>query len=69
MFKKIKRLYKLAQKDSKIIDSLTDEQIASIPNEPDGKAVFFSEGTDEDYEKFLKEQDGTDKWYNRIKNL
>jgi hypothetical protein len=42
-----------------VIDSLYDEKIDALPNEGDGKAVFFSEGTEEEYNDFKQEEDGT----------
>ncbi len=35
----------------------------------DGKAVFFGEGTQEEWEEQKKEDDGTKPWYDRIKKL
>jgi len=57
MFQRIKRIYKLSTKDSKVLDSLTDEQIEALPEAGDGQAVFFGEGTEEE----LKEQENKDK--------
>lgn len=57
MLKRIKRMYELSKKDPKALDELTDEQIASLPGEGDGKAEFFGEGTEAEW----KEQEREDK--------
>ncbi len=72
MFKRLKKLYALSKKDPKaleVLENLTTEQMAIIPEEGDGKAVFFGGGTNEEYEQFKREEEGTDKWYKRLKNL
>ncbi len=71
MFKRIKKLWALSKKDTKALEGLTPEQIASIPdaNDGDGKAEFFTEGTQDDYDEFQKEETGTKAWYDRIKRL
>lgn len=65
-------MWKLANKDEKALSdfmALSDKEIMAIPEEGDGKAVFFSEGTHEDYLEFQKEEEGMKPWYDRIKNL
>lgn len=74
MLKKIKRLWKLAGKDPKaleILESLTEEQLKAVPDisDGDGKAVFFTEGTHEDFIEFEKEESGMKKWFDLLKNL
>ncbi len=75
IIKKIKRIIELAKKDSKalaVLENLTDEQLAIVPPAPeegDGKAVFISEGTHEDFLEFEKEEKGLKPWYERIRNL
>ena len=72
LIKRIKRLFELAKKDPealKVLEGLTKEQLSVVPEEGDGKAVFFSEGSSEEYEKMLKSDNGLDKWYERLKNL
>lgn len=72
MIKKIKRLWQLSKKKPEEIDvllSLKDKEIELLEDEEKGKAVFFSEATDEDYEQFLKEESGLSKFYERIKKL
>jgi len=52
MYKKIKRLWTLANKDPKALETLealSDEQIAAIPDAGDGKAVFIGPGTEEEF--------------------
>lgn len=56
MFKRIKRMYDLSKKDPKALSNLTDEQIENLPDIGDGKAVFFGEGTEEEF-KDLQEAD------------
>lgn len=72
MFKKLKRMYELSKKDPKALEALENlspEQLAVIPDEVDGKAEFLGEGTTEEYENMLKEDDGSKPWYDRLKNL
>lgn len=74
MIKKIKRLLELAKKDPKaleVLENLSAEQLQAVPeaNEGDGKAVFFGEGTQEEFEEFQKEEQGVKPWYDRLKNL
>lgn len=56
MFNRIKRMYELSKKDPKALDDLTDEQIEKLPDVGDGGAVFFGEGTEEEF-KLMKEED------------
>lgn len=72
MYKRLKRFWQLSKKDPKaieILEKLTEEDLAFIPEAGDGKAVFFSEGTMEDFEEQKKEDSGLAKWYKRIKEL
>ena len=74
MFKRLKRLYELSKKDSEILDvydTLTPEEIKDIPNasKGDGKAVFFSEGSSEDFLDQERKDKGLSGWYERLKNL
>lgn len=72
MLKRIRRLWKLTQKEPTEIDKfmkLSDKEIMAMPDEGDGNAVFISQGTQKDYDDFLKEEDGTKPWYDRLKNL
>ena len=50
MLKRIKNIWALSKKDLKVIESLTKEDLAYIPETGDGKTVFFGEGTTEEYE-------------------
>ena len=68
MINRIKKLWSLSRRDPEELDKLL-ELPDSVIDEGDGKAVFFSEGTPEDYQEFLKEQEGIDKWYKRLRNL
>jgi len=59
ILKRIKKLWKLS-KDAK--------QLAELPKGK-GKAVFFSEGTDEDFIEQGRKDAGLSGWYKRIRNL
>jgi hypothetical protein len=74
MFKTLKRLIEFTKKDPKaleMLEKLSDEQLALVPdkNEGDGKAVFIGEGTHEEFLEFEKEEKGMKPWYERLKNL
>ena len=72
MFKRVRRLWELTKKDPQALaklESLSVEQLNEVPEAGDGKAVFFSEGTEEDFIEFEREQSGMKGWYDRIKNL
>ncbi len=61
MLKRIKRLMELSKKDPaalKRLEGLSDEQVATIPEAGDGKAVFISQGTEEEYREYEKEKRG-----------
>lgn len=54
-------MYKLAKKDPEALqklENLTPEQLATVPEEGDGKAVFFGEGTHEEFEELEREKKG-----------
>lgn len=40
----------------------------SESTDDDGKAIFFGEGTTEEFEEQLRKDKGMDKWYKRILN-
>lgn len=66
MLKRIKRLWQLTKKDPialKKLEELSEEQMAVIPDESDGKAEFISAGTEEEF----LEQERKDKF--GFKNL
>lgn len=72
MFKRLQRLWKLTQKDPKALEkleTLTEEEMAYIPEIGDGKAVFFGSGTEEEFEELQKEDSGMKPWYDRLRNL
>lgn len=69
MLNRIKRLYKLSKKDPEALEQLTDAQINAIPNAGDGKAIFFSQGSEQEYQDLQDEESGMKKWYERLKNL
>lgn len=74
MFNKIRRMYQLSKKDPealKVLESLSDEQLKAVPEvvEGDGKAEFFGEGTEKEWEEQQKIDDGSAPWYERLKNL
>lgn len=55
MFKKIKKIIALSNKD---LSKISDEQIRDLPEEPDGKAVFFGEGSEEEFKDLENEKKG-----------
>lgn len=75
ILKRIKRIIELSKKDAKALEmfeSLTPKQIKEIPEEKiegDGNAVFFSQGTEQDFLEFEREEKGLKGWYERLKNL
>lgn len=74
MFKRLKKLIALSKKDPealKVLESLTVDQLALVPEENlgDGKAVFIGEGTHDDFLEQEKEDTGMKPWYERLKNL
>lgn len=72
LLKRIKRLVELTKKDPKaleVLEGLTEEQLAIVPEAGDGNAVFISEGTREEYKEFEKDEAGMKPWYDRLKNL
>lgn len=61
MLQRLKRFWQLSKKDPKALEKLeklTDEEMAYIPEIGDGKAVFFSEGTEEEFKEMEKEDKG-----------
>jgi len=66
MFNRLKNLYKLSKKDQKVLEKLTYKQIDLIPDEGDGKAVFFGEGSEEEFKEQELEDKGLLAWYKRI---
>lgn len=72
IYKRIKRYWELTNKDPKALEkfeSLTEEEIAFIPEISDEKAVFFGNGTEEEFKEIQKEDSGMKAWYERLKNL
>lgn len=72
MLKRIKRLVQLSKKDPKalsVLENLTPEQLSKVPDEGDGKAVFFGDGTEEEFVELQREDSGLKGWYERLKNL
>lgn len=61
MFNRLRKLWKLTKKDQKALEkleSLNDEQITAIPDEPDGKAVFFGTPTEKEFKELEREDKG-----------
>lgn len=72
MFKRIKKLWQLTKKDPKaleILENLTDEQLKSVPEEGDEKAEFLGMGTEEEFVKQQRKDNGLQGWYERLKKL
>lgn len=70
-----KRFWALTKKDPKAVEflmNMTPEQLEVIPTEPEKveqNGVFFGEGTQEEYEKMKREDEGMQPWYERLKKL
>jgi hypothetical protein len=72
MFKRIKKLWQLSNKDPKaleVLEGLTDEQLKSVPDEGDGKAEWLGEGTEEEFIEQQRKDNGLQGWYERLRNL
>ena len=72
IFKRVKTLWNLSRKDEtalKTLESLTPDQLAEVPERGDGKAVFFSEGTEEEFLEQERKDSGMSGWYRRLRNL
>lgn len=72
MFKRLRKLWTLTNKDPKaleVLENLTDQQLAIIPEEPDGKAEFLGSGTGEEFIEQERADKGMKGWYDRLKNL
>lgn len=72
MLNRLKRLWALSRKDPQTLDKLAQvpkEVLDQVPEAGDGKAVFLSEGSEEEYKEFEKEQSGLAAWYKRLRNL
>ena len=74
MFKRIRRLYELSKKDPEILDkyaTLTPEELADIPDvsKGDGKAVFFGEGSQDEFLEQERKDQGLAGWYRRLRNM
>lgn len=65
MFNRIKRYWALSKKNLKVLEELTEEQIAQITDAGDGKAEFLGVGTEEEF----KEQEKVDKGFKGIFGL
>jgi len=72
MFKRIHRLWELSKKDPEVLDrysQFTSEELADIPDKGDGKAVFFGEGSQEEFVEQERKDKGLGGWYRRLRNL
>lgn len=65
MFKRLKKMFGGDPQDV-VNRSNLDVQRKELG---DGGAVFFGEGTEEEYSEFMKEETGMKPWYDRLKNL
>lgn len=61
--KRLKNLWKL----SKLEPEELNEKIVEMEAEGDGGAVFFSDGTDEEYEQYVRDNSGWRKFYKKLK--
>lgn len=55
MLKRIKNMWQLSKKDPQKVEELLSTDIEKLPDEGDGKAVFFDEGSQEEYEDLQRE--------------
>lgn len=72
MLSKLRNMWRLSRKDPQKLEKLLEapeEVIAQVPDQGDGNAVFFHEGTEKEYEEFQNEQSGMKAWLDRLKNL
>jgi len=72
MFKRIRNMWQLSRKDPaalKTLENLTPEQLAEVPEVPDGQAVYFGEGTKEEFKEQERKDSGMKGWYDRLRNL
>jgi len=69
MFKRLRRMWQLSDKDITAFESLTPEEIKNIPIAGDGKAEFLGEGTEEEYLEQERKDKGLKGWYDRLKSL
>lgn len=61
MLNRIKRLIKLSKKDPKALERLTDKELEAVPEAGDGKAVFFGQGTQQEWDDEQKARKGLPK--------
>ena len=54
---------------SRSVDVVEDVPIIKKAINSSEKAIFFGEGSSEEYDEMIKADNGLDKWYNRIRNL
>ncbi len=58
MFKRLRRIIQLSNKDHKLVDKFTDDVILNLPEEGDGKGVWISEGTEKEFQDQEKKDRG-----------
>lgn len=61
--KRVKKFWDLSKKEPEKVEALLNDQkiqdlVDKLPDALDGKAVFLSEGTEEEYKEFEEEQSG-----------
>ena len=74
MFNRLRRLWHLSKKEPKeleILESLTPDQLAEVPEvvDGDGKAEFLGEGTHEEFVEQERADSGIRGWYERMKRM
>ena len=65
-------MWELSKKDPEVLEiysHLTPAEIADIPDKGDGKAVFFGEGSQEEFIEQERKDQGLSGWYRRIRDL
>lgn len=69
--KRMKTLWNLSKLPEDVLQKAEDleEAIASHADEGDGGAVFFSEGTEDEYDQHIRDSSGWSKFYKKLKEL
>ena len=72
MIRRLKNLWSLSKKDQaalEVLETLTPEQLAEVPEATSDKAVFLGEGTEEEFIEQERADSGLSGWYERLRNL
>lgn len=58
MLKRLNKLWRLSKKDPKAIEAITEGQIDQLPDAGDGGAVFFGEGSPDEWKEESRDRKG-----------